>query len=81
MSGWISVKDELPEQNTPMQAARRNGGFDDIKTSEDVTVTDGVTVGIDLYYLENWQGLVGSPDGEITHWMPLPELPKEIKND
>jgi len=66
MTEWISVKDRLPEKNEIV-------GY----------VFDG-TIRFDVYY----PGFCGSfesvndfgffvSEKNITHWMPLPELPKE----
>ena len=69
MSGWISVKERLPQ-----------------KENEMVLVTDGLTV---ITGFRNWMfrledgkvytpGLkMGGGSMEVTHWMPLPEPPKE----
>ena len=69
MSEWISVKEMLPEKGTEM-----------------VLVTDGLTV---ITGFRNWMfrlgdgkvytpGLkMGGGSMEVTHWMPLPDQPKE----
>lgn len=65
MSEWISVKERLPEPGK-------------------VLITDGKSV-----HMTNGAWLYRTPDGEtrapsnygagitVTHWMPLPEPPKE----
>ena len=69
---WISVKDNLPE------------------LFYHVLATDGNNIGIAAYQGENeegndeWIDCGDSFDNylpEITHWMPLPELPKKEKGD
>ena len=66
MSEWISVKERLPRQNT------------DVLT---FAPKMAMPIVVDWY-----NGYYGEDDGEwyegwqtgrkITHWMPLPELPK-----
>lgn len=61
---WISVKDRLPEDNT------------------DVLVYHGSLISIYSYMGHNeWEDDYGyfsrTDDDGITHWMPLPEPPKE----
>ena len=65
MSKWISVKDRLP------------------KTGERVLATDGFMVGEGFrndknefcrYYASSWKDVLGD---DVTHWMPLPDPPKE----
>jgi hypothetical protein len=76
---WISVKDRLPKGNKPGEV------------SENVIVctTDGeVTTGwLDALGSDKWWLVIGTDDshtcwglGYVTHWMPLPEPPKE-END
>lgn len=79
MSEWISVKDGLPEVES---------GFD---CSKNVFTTDGKKIFVmTLFYDADgwmWANCYGdiNSDGEcdddynpyITHWMPLPNLPKE----
>ena len=63
-SGWVSVEDRLPEQG------------------ERVLATDGAFVGEGY---TNCYGVWCRPNGlrwdmldsDVTHWMPLPEPPKE----
>ena len=75
MDKWISVNDRLPS-------------FVSGSPSKCVLVTDGNWIAMAYYsetlrwtfadatnaeYIINWT--------EITHWMPLPEPPKEAHND
>jgi hypothetical protein len=69
VNGWISVKDRLPEQD--MQILAWSGGLGDIPPF----CTGG-------YELWNWSIKFSPNDCRltgITHWMPLPEPPKEEK--
>lgn len=64
MMNWISVKDRLPEKNQNVLVYQKGG------------VHGGNE--IDIEYLQGdgfWadQGIMS----EISHWMPLPEKPKE----
>ena len=74
MSEWISVKDRLPDE-------------DDIN---DYLITDGKRCFVGFYHhkAKGWDNFTlgwiqeyyadGEVDDiEITHWMPLPEPPKE----
>lgn len=71
-SGWISVKDRLPDKEGSYIVCTKNGSVCTSHFYKDL---------YDLYIqLQNkkpksmWSGTV-SP--HITHWMPLPEPPKE----
>lgn len=64
-SGWISVKDRLPETDDEVLMYTSWGGYyigrysyhePDVWSSEEIYAYD---------------------DGEISYWMPLPEPPKE----
>lgn len=86
MSEWISVKDRLPVEHdsifkslkgTPMWSP---GMFE--KTSDNVNVAIEFEDGSVKVYTAHttdgkWRNLpiVGKP--VVTHWMPLPEPPKE----
>lgn len=63
---WISVEEKLPDAMP--------GNY-----SLDVLVTDGDSIAICQYFngdgCDSMWGYSGI--GEITHWMPLPEKPKE----
>ena len=64
MSEWISVKDRVPEKHKKVLWCGVKGGL---------------FIG---EYCEVFIGAVNVKDGrghfrDVTHWMPLPELPKE----
>lgn len=62
MVEWISVKDRLPEED------------------KDVLAYNGVYMIIAAYTTnptKYWYTITGSVMRTITHWMPLPEPPKE----
>ena len=80
MAEWISVKDRLPS---------REGLMDEENEYVLVSLrwTDGCqTVSICGYGKDEWSkwdgfGFTGNDYKHITHWMPLPEPPKEDKTD
>ena len=63
---WISVKDGLPPENG--------------KTQQSISVwaTDGLTSGEFRYNFDTqtWTNVWGDPF-DITHWLPLPPLPRK----
>jgi len=61
MSEWISVKDRLPERIAHYIVWVREGGYDFAF----------------LNSKEEWITTLGNQTFEVTHWMPLPEPPKE----
>ena len=71
VGGWISVKDRLPVRPPDVCGllVRRQWYL--------VALESGTVLTLSYEFDEDrWQG-VGSP---VTHWMPLPEAPKE-END
>ena len=66
---WISVKDELPNRSSSERYFVTNG--EDIAWAYFGCDDEG-------YEHENFIGgdLYGSMYGNITHWMPLPDVPK-----
>lgn len=63
VTGWVSVEDRLPEKQMRV-LVRCNPG--------------GTVVGWLLW--DGWMTDFGNAyngNGEVTHWMPLPEPPKE----
>lgn len=70
MSEWISVKDRLPEYGKDVLVCDCNSrNYISVWSLE--KDTDGGT-----NYWEDCRGWWQSFD-EVTHWMPLPEPPKE----
>ena len=63
---WISIEDELPPENG--------------KTQQSISVwaTNGLTSGEFRYNFDTktWTNVWGDPF-DITHWMPLSQLPRE----
>ena len=81
MSGWVSVKDRLPEEKiNPVTMDFQNvicfcdfGGVP--KVTDIRTYGYGTPMGHKEAHF--WHG-PQIMDGVITHWMPLPEPPKEV---
>ena len=66
VGGWISVKDMLPEP--PAQCLVYSGKEHILRRMETATYTE-------------WGWMTPGYFQEITHWMPLPEPPKEVSED
>lgn len=64
MAEWIRVQDALPEEFQPVLVSRKN------KYGEKV-------VEAGCYCGERGWKTVGRPTKSVSHWMPLPEPPKE----
>ena len=75
MNKWISVKDQLPEEDTPVIVTYIGGVSG--KPHSDVlgAVRDGVWYWYDGFPIEVSKEITV----EVTHWMPLPEPPNEEK--
>ena len=78
---WISVKDRMPEFVTTTNYE---------KSSDDILILiDSKHVYVGSYIFDNWSktndfcmrdldgGYEVIDDMEVTHWMPLPEPPKD----
>jgi hypothetical protein len=64
MSEWISVKERLPGANEDVWCySNRNGGY--------------TFIGYIGYHVRDWMENGSLHIGDVTHWMPLPEPPKE----
>ena len=76
---WISVKDRLPEDDQHVL----------VYHAEDFHITVGYfesdyvqyyieSDGSKFYTDDGWETEISwAPKGDVTHWMPLPEPPKE----
>lgn len=64
-SEWISVEERLPEADTDVLVITANGSF---KVARCNIYHNGTLV--------LWMTNDGLGEKAITHWMPLPELPK-----
>ncbi|HLX53151.1 MAG TPA: DUF551 domain-containing protein [Aquella sp.] len=74
MSGWISVKDELPlDYFEVLYIAITDTGIKEIMTGHR---QKGEWTHCCCFYLTKIL-----QNCTVTHWMPLPEYPKENKNE
>lgn len=83
MSEWISVKDRLPE------LPNANGTFfsEYVLVFADCNGSVGCAIGFYAHnapfqadYWVGWMGLTPLWKCTVTHWMPLPEPPKEVED-
>lgn len=72
---WISVKDRLPKFNQKVFAVYNDTDYGDGISIRRLIIAE---LTVDGYWLE---GVIWHPDTSITHWMPLPEPPKESDVD
>ncbi len=76
VSGWISIKDRLPDRDDELVLVIANGKFGNITLDEAFELA--------CYYKDDGWVLESYPDMEnirVTHWMPLPKPPKEVNHD
>ena len=70
---WIPVSERLPEYDNFLVATNYGG------------VGEAFTLDGKIYWQEEAAksvyeiGIYGAPIEEVTHWMPLPEAPKEVE--
>jgi len=91
MSGeWIPVEERLPEltepfYKTPIADSRGFGEKSEPVASKPVLVWDGRVQSVAICFgNRNWEMAAGDgfgfeKNGEVTHWMPLPEPPTDTK--
>ncbi len=68
---WIKVKEKLPEHGVPVIVLLGVRQVIEISSVQRQTVT---TAENDLIKINTW---VGVTNCQVTHWMPMPELPNE----
>lgn len=68
---WVSVKDRLPGEEDYRQCHENWDGA--------VIWTNGSDIGLGWYYTStgNWSDIYDCKIDDVTHWMPIPEPPKE----
>lgn len=79
MPGWISVQDRLPEKDGEYLVRLRHGGMKVIRFTHDLRKVDDYQFKRKKpgwYEFDSEWGYVERDD--ITHYMPLPEPPKEV---
>lgn len=69
--GWISVEDRLPSEEEVLE------------DQEFIVVIKGYRLATTLYFVGGeWRDDAGDGDFyHVTHWMPLPKVPKEVRED
>lgn len=70
---WIRVKDRLPDGYTAVLGVNANGITADDREPEKAHLEDG------KWYLLNPLNYSEFIEIIVTHWMPLPDPPKEAK--
>lgn len=77
---WISVEDRLPGENGEyiVTACDEGEPYDGTIWNDTVVVCAEYCGGCWTWY-EN--GTEYSLDGIVTHWMPMPEPPEEVRDD
>lgn len=71
---WIPVEESLPDDNTPVLVVNDDGKVIVAKHEKDIF---GWYLKYSEYDFDVWDAC---ENGAITHWMPLPEPPKEDPN-
>jgi len=66
MENWISVTDRLPDFGTPVLVCRK-------------VVRGRPSVEFGARDVNGWWRVYGTRCKSVTHWMPLPEPPKEVR--
>lgn len=76
MNEWISVEDRLPDVNARVLVASTDiEGYKMVHITEMRDINPITYIKTDKYWLPPYPYFFH--DNMITHWMPLPELPKE----
>lgn len=79
---WISVKDRLPENEQEVLAISHGWGGRLVyvgkykKIESETSWLTGITSKASDWSLWGWSYL---REPQVTHWMPLPELPEEVR--
>ena len=73
VGGWVSVKDRLPENEQYVMLWTKTGVMKYAKYLDNEPHRPWITYDED--------GSIRAWDNVVTHWMPLPEPPKEDKED
>lgn len=69
MNEWISVKDELPKPESEVICTGTNGK---------IFICEYTSAGFGCSFLStDWYHGKYGQQPEITHWMPLPDAPKD----
>lgn len=81
MTGWISVKERLPEMPLVCTVAESDGTEFLLNVSDFVLVASKGLNGYTIYTAQvnedgEWTNYMGDWAEDVTHWMPLPEPPK-----
>ena len=68
MDKWFDIKDNTPPQNKPCLVC--------MHLENNQTLVQEA-----MFVNRNWVQLSLLCPGEITHWMPVPEMPEEVSED
>jgi hypothetical protein len=77
IGGWISVKDKLPENNTVCLTYSPKGKMRVAEAFLPSSLPNSKYDPMECWWSTHGAG--GTRFVAVTHWMPLPEPPKEVK--
>jgi hypothetical protein len=79
MTDWIDINERLPDKNT-IYAGKYGVSVITVNMNEEGIIRPHVS---SFHFDKDWfrtiaygPGVVGWIDDEVTHWKPMPELPK-----
>lgn len=72
LTGWISVKDRIPEDGLNVLVANIETGTQYVSHKDLIFFDENKSAFVPTSYLREFQ---------FTHWMPLPAPPKEVAHD
>lgn len=78
---WISVKERMPEKSCQVLCYSESGEIFNAEYDSNIDVA--FQIGFWDQYYDDTLGFYGedwNPCDTVTHWMPLPEPPKENAN-
>ena len=81
MSEWISVKDELPDEETPVLAFAPNRYDAPVVAARFWEYASYEDAYNSFLYWDAYHNDGQDIDSEVTHWIPLPEPPLESKDE
>lgn len=79
MNDWINVKDRLPQDGVDVLVYHKDDFYITVGYFESCNVSYYIESDGSIFYTDSgWEtDIPWAQKGGVTHWMPLPEAPKE----